>query len=97
MSTLLKIQNWYKSQCDGTWEHTNGISIETLDNPGWHVSIDIEKTRLNGKTFNHYEYGTNNGNNDWVSCKIENGKFIAAAGPGKLEEILEIFIKWAEI
>lgn len=97
MNKLIKIQNWYKSQCNGAWEHTNGISIETMDNPGWHVSIDIEETSLNGKTFDHYEHGTSNDNNDWLICKIENGKFIAAAGPEKLEEILEIFIKWAEI
>lgn len=29
------LQKWYKSQCDGDWEHEYGIKIETVDNPGW--------------------------------------------------------------
>jgi hypothetical protein len=32
---LEQIQNWYAGQCDGRWEHSFGIKIETLDNPGW--------------------------------------------------------------
>ena len=35
------LQAWYVSQCDGDWEHQNGISISTLDNPGWEVPIDL--------------------------------------------------------
>jgi hypothetical protein len=31
---LKRLQDWYVSQCDGGWEHTYGISIDTLDNPG---------------------------------------------------------------
>ena len=34
------LENWYSSQCDGSWEHFYGIKIETLDNPGWAVEID---------------------------------------------------------
>ena len=30
-----RLQKWYKSQCNGDWEHSFGIKIETLDNPGW--------------------------------------------------------------
>ncbi len=32
---------WYVSQCNGTWEHQHGITIETTDNPGWWVKISV--------------------------------------------------------
>jgi hypothetical protein len=32
---LNELQVWYGAQCNGSWEHTYGIKIETLDNPGW--------------------------------------------------------------
>jgi len=31
------IQSWYRDQVNGEWEHTSGVTIETLDNPGWMV------------------------------------------------------------
>lgn len=32
---LGRLERWYAAQCNGDWEHTYGITIETLDNPGW--------------------------------------------------------------
>ena len=46
MDTLAWIENWYQSQCHGDWEHDYGIKIETLDNPGWRVVIDLAGTEL---------------------------------------------------
>ncbi len=40
------IEKWYLSMCDGEWEHFYGIKIDTLDNPGWIVRIDILDTEL---------------------------------------------------
>ena len=45
------LQNWYCSNCDGGWEHSYGIKIQTLDNPGWHVEIDLMETRVADKPF----------------------------------------------
>jgi hypothetical protein len=28
------LQQWYADHADGEWEHQNGITIATLDNPG---------------------------------------------------------------
>src|SRR5262245_45197449 len=38
---LERLQRWYDSRCDGRWEHDYGIEIETCDNPGWLVRIDL--------------------------------------------------------
>jgi Immunity protein 53 len=39
-----RLQVWYLAQCDGDWEHRHGVTIGTLDNPGWSLRID-SKTR----------------------------------------------------
>ena len=44
LSNIEWLQQWYQKNCDGEWEHLYGIEIETLDNPGWHVKIDLEET-----------------------------------------------------
>jgi hypothetical protein len=33
------LQRWYTAQCDGGWEHHYGITIGTLDNPGWYSEL----------------------------------------------------------
>ena len=40
-SALRKLQSWYQAQCDEDWEHGEGITIETLDNPGWSLEIAL--------------------------------------------------------
>ena len=32
MSLIRWLEEWYKSQCDGDWEHLFGVEIGTLDN-----------------------------------------------------------------
>lgn len=38
---LTIIDNWLKSQSNGDWEHHNGVTIESTDNPGWMMRIDL--------------------------------------------------------
>jgi hypothetical protein len=45
------LQAWYVLQCDGDWEHSEGILFESLDNPGWHIRIPIEETELRNLPF----------------------------------------------
>lgn len=41
------IMRWYASQCDGDWEHEHGMSIETIDNPGWALEVSFAERRSN--------------------------------------------------
>jgi len=97
MSSLQKLQNWYLSECNGDWEHSFGVHIETLDNPGWLIKIDLEETSLLGKEFKEHSYGleAEDEHPEWVHCKVDGGKFIGGGGPLKLEEIIDIFLAWA--
>lgn len=99
MDALKQLQDWYLQECNGDWEHSYEITIETPDNPGWLVSIDLTETSLHGKEFEVYSYGINTeayeSETEWVNCKVAEGRFVGAAGPLKLQEIIEIFLAWA--
>ena len=100
MDTLKELQDWYRSQCNADWEHSYGVKIDTLDNPGWSVTIDIADTDFESIAFRQIEYGVGaNGmatGENWITCKVENGKFIRYGGPHKLAEILRIFLDMAK-
>lgn len=94
MSLLKWIEEWYKSQCDGEWEHLFGIKIYTLDNPGWRIVIDLSDTVLENKVYDGYQAIIND--NDWINCLVKEGCFHGAGDPSKLEEILSQFKEWVE-
>ncbi|MFH1622189.1 MAG: immunity 53 family protein [Candidatus Omnitrophota bacterium] len=99
MEKIKKLQEWYKGQCNKDWGHQYGISIDTLDNPGWTVKIDLNDTILKNKEFETITEGVGEESipesNDWIECKIENNQFVGVGGPDKLEKIIEIFLNWA--
>ena len=93
MNALMGIQKWYSSCCDGDWEHSYGIKIETLDNPGWSVDIDLIGTPLESKPFETIKCEVNE--QDWWHCFVENGVFRGRGGQKNLSSILETFCTWA--
>lgn len=88
------LQNWYKQQCDGDWEHEFGISIETVDNPGWYVTVNLLGTECEDREFKNIKFELNDAN--WYFCKIKNNNFEASCDPNNLTTILEIFRDWVE-
>jgi len=91
---LFWIQNWYRSQCNGDWEHEFGITIATVDNPGWYVTINLTDTNLAGVLFEKVKEEKDEFN--WHFCLIRNNNFEASCGPCNLNKILNIFRQWAE-
>ena len=51
MSALSRLEAWYMRQCNDDWEHQYGVKIDTLDNPGWSVTVDLIDTNLDGVDF----------------------------------------------
>lgn len=93
-SPLQELQEWYLAQCDGDWEHSFGVTMDTLDNPGWRASVDLEGTDLESKPFEELRenYEDELG---WMICRKIDTKFDAAGGPEKLEGMTRIFLQWA--
>jgi hypothetical protein len=95
MSPLRALEAWYVRNCDGDWEHSFGVTLQTLDNPGWKVRIDLAETALAGKSFNSVRIDRTPDN--WLHCSVEADVFKGYGGPGNLHEILDTFARWADI
>lgn len=92
---LKKIEKLFNQQCDGDWEHEYGIKIETLDNPGWNVKIDL--TNLNKKIPNVEWKLYENSENDWYGYKINDNCFEASGDVFKLEFLINLFFNVVKI
>jgi hypothetical protein len=94
MKALSLLEKWYSAQCDGDWEHQYGVSIGTLDNPGWKLEIDLRGTDAEDRALEHVKI--ERAENDWLDYWIEKKKFQARMGPQNLTEAIEIFVSWFE-
>jgi len=94
MDILDWLEKWFQSNCDTEWEHVFGVKIVTLDNPGWFVKIDLADTPLSIKSF--IELTIDNGDNDWIICRVHKDMYEGFGDPSKLGKILEIFREWVE-
>lgn len=88
------LEKWYKNNCNGDWEHSYGITIETLDNPGWEIKIDLRNTILEKEKIDYVL--TEKNENDWFGIKVEDAQFTAVGDPDKLSFLLEAFKKFVD-
>ncbi len=91
---LESLMNWYQSNCDGDWEHQNGLEIQTLDNPGWWLEVDLIGTSMDGCVIPRRLIERTE--NDWVNVNTKKNKFEASGGPGNLAEIIGLFVAFVE-
>jgi len=87
------LASWYGSHCNDDWEHTNGVAISTIDNPGWRLRINIFETILSDVEFPSVKIDRSD--HDWVRCKVEGGFFEGAGGAHNLDELIMCFLEWA--
>ena len=107
---LSALSQWYARHCNGDWEHHRGITIESCDNPGWWVKIDLEGTPLVGRSFPAVAEGLDEhgmpasegvdacgrlSGARWLSCHVKNGQWHGIGDETRLAEILECFLTWA--
>ena len=85
---LAWLQHWYVFRCNGEWEHHHGLKLQTLDNPGWWLKIDLTGTELEGHAFPEIREGQPSDDLDgwqlsgsWWVVTVKDGKFDAACGP----------------
>lgn len=97
------LMQWYLGQCDSDWEHTFGVEIATLDNPGWSLKVDLRETPLEGRPFARIMHGEPAGdleerrrNGSWWVAEVKDGSFEASCGPLDLPEVISLFRKWAQ-
>jgi hypothetical protein len=88
------LQTWYRAQSNGHWECSHGITVESLNNPGWIVTIDLEGTPLENRAMPSVAREISQ--RDWMVCEVDHNQFRGQGDPEKLVSILEIFQAWAE-
>ena len=95
MTNYIKwLEKWYKDYCDGDWEHSEGVRIFTVDNPGWCMTINLEDTDMEDKEFPMLRI--DNSDDDWIICQVRDNHFIGGGDPDKIEEIIKVFKEWVE-
>jgi hypothetical protein len=90
---LLGLQHWYARQCNGDWEHSYGVTIDTLDNPGWSLRVDLTETAIEGTVAGWSKVERSEHN--WVHWRIVDGRYEAFCGPTNLSEAIAGFLDQA--
>jgi hypothetical protein len=88
------LEDWYHSNCNEDWEHKYGVTIESLDNPGWRIKIDLRGTPLEHEELSIAE--ENKGEGDWYSYSVKDSIYNGAGDPHKLIFLIEVFKKFIE-
>jgi Immunity protein 53 len=88
------LDGWYQRQCNGEWEHRQGMRLEPLDDPGWHLTINLAGTSAVNARPQELRLETHGGG--WLACSIAGGCFEGSGDPRKLEQIIGIFRRWVE-
>lgn len=93
-SPLDWLMAWYRSRCDGDWEHQHGVRIGTIDNPGWSLDVDIAETVHAGTSMP--QKLIERSENDWIFAEVKDDVFRARGGTGNLSEMINLFASFIE-
>jgi hypothetical protein len=101
--SLTWLMQWYLAECNGDWEHSYGLKIETLDNPGWTLSVDLRETDLQERAFTRIEHGEIADDlgewrqtGSWYIADVKDGIFDGSCGPLDLPALIQVFRQWIE-
>jgi hypothetical protein len=94
MPPLQQLTRWYSEQCNGDWEHSYGFTIDTLDNPGVSLTVDLLETDLESVSFEEKKEQYESSDR-WMICYRTKDKFFARGATCRLEDMIEEFLRWA--
>ena len=89
------LQAWFAAHCDGNWEQEYGVTIGTVEDPGWELRVDLVGTPLEGTDLPRER--TARAPEDWCEAWCDGYTFHAAGGPHSLDELLDAFVSFAEL
>ena len=88
------LMQWYYAQCNEDWEHDYGVKIDTLDNPGWTLHVDLTGTSLEACTWP--KTSVERSEDDWWTVWTEDRVFHGACAPFNLAETIDAFRRFVE-
>lgn len=82
-----QLQEWYFIQCDGDWEHSFGMSINSAPNQ-WTFELETCETPLEGQLFK--AVSADNSKSDWLKCSydVSDRKIKGSCATTSLEKLL---------
>jgi Immunity protein 53 len=89
------LQAWFAAHCDGNWEQEYGVTIQTVEEPGWELRVDLVGTSLEGIVL--AREGVARADEDWSEVWCDGYTFHAVGGPHNLDELLGSFVSFAEL
>ena len=95
VEVLGRLERSYAAQCNGDWEHTYGVTLETLDNPGWYFKVELADTYLSDRAFDAIVEYRGDDKMEF-RCAVKDRVFIGSCPPNRLREVISIFLRWAE-
>jgi hypothetical protein len=98
LNNLEWLETWYQQQCNGEWEHSQGVHLDTLvdspDRDGWQLTINLHGTSAENMPPQKITLDSSGG--DWIDCRLSSSRFQGAGDLRKLEQIIGIFRKWVD-
>jgi hypothetical protein len=70
------------------------VKIDTLDNPGWIVTIDLYETVWANVTVDRRR--EERSETDWIQTEISGSRFVGCGGPLNLTEVVAEFFRILE-
>ena len=95
MTNLDWLAKWFINECNGDWEHSFQIKIQTLSNPGWMLTIDLCETELEGIIMSYQEEIISD--HIWFGFKIVDNVFVAFGHSSRLDFLIRIFVLLTEM
>ena len=89
---LTWLAEFFHFLCDGEWEHDDGITLRTLDNPGWMLLVALSGTSLADK--NLKEIDIRRSETDWIVLRKNQHIVEGFCGALNLTELVSIFRRW---
>ena len=82
------LMRWYIDRCDGEWEHKNGFTIESTDNPGVIIRLDLtERDPLPGQP-DRVIRSEGEGTSEWLDLRVRGGQLVGFASPILLPQLM---------
>jgi hypothetical protein len=88
------LQAWFAARCDGNWEQEYGVTIQTVEEPGWELRVDLVGTPLQGVVL--AREGVTRDDEDWCEAWSDGYTFHAVGGPHNLDDLVGSFLSFAE-
>ncbi len=82
---------WYRQQCNGRWEHHQGMLLEPGEN-SWTLSIDLRGTDAAGAAPRRMAVCAIDG--AWLRCTLTPQRFEGRGA--EVEQLIGVFRRWID-